>query len=80
MAAAMVTRGRIVLWKPMAKPVINVGALPVWAVRAMVLTGGPDVKYSLSRPIRAPAIIPIKTDQKMFICPSTEPKRPFVQK
>ncbi len=65
----MVRRGKIVLWKPTARPVMIVGALPVWAVLAIVLIGGPEVKYSLSRPMKTPESIPLSTAQKTFRSP-----------
>ncbi len=68
-AAPIVRRGRIVLWKPTASPVIIAGALPVCAVLAMVLMGGPEVKYSLSSPIKTPASIPLKTAQNTLRSP-----------
>jgi len=81
--AVIVRRGRIVLWKPIASPVIIAGALPVWALLAMVLIGGPEVKYSLSSPIKTPASIPVKTAQNTFKSPRitfTEKKAPAKNK
>ncbi len=64
MATQRVTRGRTALLKPMARPVMIVGAVPVSLERAMCRMGGPLVKYSLSSPMSTPATMPASTAQK----------------